>query len=284
MTGSSARILALFIKLCGEQQLRNVLIVTTRWGDVARAVGDGREKELRENYFQPLLSKGAQMVRHQENTPAESRRIVEGFLSSKQLGRPMALQIQIEIVDNGKRLSETEAGLEVTLGLTELMKRHERDSIALSKGIEDTIRKSDQVSRRELENEQQKSNAQRKDLEKDLAKLTGPQPWPAIQRKPEAPPGLLGRLIQGLKNLFGGSKSKSVKPQKGNPSVHNPTSPPPQSRPNTVSQTTPNVNRPRQDSTATRRTSTSPAARPQSQRPVSRVSVTDRPRANSQRR
>ncbi|KAK1223448.1 hypothetical protein PQX77_013687 [Marasmius sp. AFHP31] len=280
MTGSSARILALFVKLCGERQLRNVLIVTTRWGDVAQNVGVAREKELREKYFQPLLSKGAQMVRHQNNTPAGARQIVENFLSNKKLGRPMALQIQVEIVDNGKRLAETEAGLEVTLGLTELMKRHERDSIALSKGIEDTIRKSDQVSRRELESEQQKSSAHRKDLEKDMAKLIGPQPWPAIQPKPRASAGLLSRLIQGLKNLFGGSKSKSVKSQKGKAPVYNSTSS--QGRPTTISQTTPNVARPRQGSTATRPTVD---ARPKSQRPVSRASVTgDRPRTTSQHR
>ena len=136
MTGSSARILSLFIKLCGQQQLRNVLIVTTRWGDVAHNVGIAREEELKANYFQPLLSKGAQMVRHENNTAVGARQIMENFLSSKKLGRPMALQIQIELVENGKRLSETEAGEEVTLGLTEQMKKYEHDSVILSKSIE----------------------------------------------------------------------------------------------------------------------------------------------------
>ncbi|KAL0057795.1 hypothetical protein AAF712_015553 [Marasmius tenuissimus] len=170
-TDQSARILNLFIKICGEQQLRNVLIVTTGWGVVAQSVGIACEEELRKTYFEPLLSKGAQIVRHEDNTPAGSYRIVEDFLNSKELGRPKPLQVQVELVDDGMRLSETKVGLEIALGLTEQIERYEQDFRALKERIQDIVPESGQISYKEMENKQQELKVKMKELEKELAKL-----------------------------------------------------------------------------------------------------------------
>ena len=71
----------MFRKLCGDETLKNVLIVTTMWGAVEPSIGDAREKELTTNdlLFKPVLDKGARMLRH-DNTPGRAQDIVRSVM------------------------------------------------------------------------------------------------------------------------------------------------------------------------------------------------------------
>src|SRR5580700_36213 len=68
-THASMRILTLFRKLCGENNLSNVLLVTNRWGVCDREEAE-REKELmtRGSFWATMLARGAKACRYSLTT------------------------------------------------------------------------------------------------------------------------------------------------------------------------------------------------------------------------
>ena len=58
-TGIAGRNFKIFRELCGETNLKNVVLVTNMWGEVPHEVGKAREKELASVFLKPALDKGA---------------------------------------------------------------------------------------------------------------------------------------------------------------------------------------------------------------------------------
>ncbi|KAK0658306.1 hypothetical protein QBC41DRAFT_207899, partial [Cercophora samala] len=83
--------------LCkGPVALENVIIVTTRWEEVAnRATGIRREQELIDTYLGPMLDKGATMMRF-HGSAAEAQAMVSRLVSSD---GSLELDVQRELVD-----------------------------------------------------------------------------------------------------------------------------------------------------------------------------------------
>ncbi|KAK1223445.1 hypothetical protein PQX77_013684 [Marasmius sp. AFHP31] len=81
VSGISARNIRIFRELCGEDTLKNVVIVTNRWEEVPEDSGEAREEELRTKdiFFKPALDKGARMVRH-NNTHDSASTIVKSLV------------------------------------------------------------------------------------------------------------------------------------------------------------------------------------------------------------
>ena len=105
--GISTRNFGMFRKLCGDNLLRNVVIVTNRWEEVDPQVGEAREAELRrgDRFFQPLLAKGARMARH-DGTATSAEKIIRLLLCNN----PLPPRIQEELVIEGKDITQTTAG------------------------------------------------------------------------------------------------------------------------------------------------------------------------------
>ncbi|KAF7422434.1 hypothetical protein PC9H_010590 [Pleurotus ostreatus] len=78
MGGTSTRNFRMFRKLCGDDSLRNVVLVTNMWGQVPLDVGEAREQELKQEdmFFKPVLDEGAQLKRH-NNTLTAGRELRE---------------------------------------------------------------------------------------------------------------------------------------------------------------------------------------------------------------
>ncbi|KAJ3534908.1 hypothetical protein NMY22_g6719 [Coprinellus aureogranulatus] len=110
MKGSTCKNLRLFHKLCGDDSLRNVVILTTMWDRVSEGEGLTRQKKLGDgdSYFKPLLDKGAVVMRH-DNTSYTADKVLQHLFF---LDKPTVLQIQKEM-ESGKQLGETDAGKEV---------------------------------------------------------------------------------------------------------------------------------------------------------------------------
>lgn len=72
MGGISTKNFGMFRKLFGDKVLRNVVIVTNRWGEVDPRVGERREAELAGDhlFFKPVLAKGARIARHHGTVPS----------------------------------------------------------------------------------------------------------------------------------------------------------------------------------------------------------------------
>jgi hypothetical protein len=114
----------MFRQLCGDSTLKNVLIVTNMWGEVSKEVGIGRESELANNdkFFKPVLEKGAQMIRH-DNNEASVKNILRSIINN----HPLSLRIQREMVDQQKDISQTAAGAELNRELLLQREKHEEE-------------------------------------------------------------------------------------------------------------------------------------------------------------
>jgi hypothetical protein len=168
MGGTSTRNFKMFRKLCGDTALRNVIIVTNRWGEVDPQVGEAREAELmREDiFFKPVLDKGAQMARH-DNTVPSAERIIRIILNND----PLPLQIQRELVDEGKDISETSAGEELNRELSAQIKKYKEEMRALKEEMRQAMKDEDGETRTELEIEAQKMQKEIAMFENDVRRL-----------------------------------------------------------------------------------------------------------------
>ena len=66
MTGSLLKNLRMFIGLCGQKAMPNVVIATTMWGEVKTEHGERREKELKDTFWKDLLDKGCRVERFED--------------------------------------------------------------------------------------------------------------------------------------------------------------------------------------------------------------------------
>jgi hypothetical protein len=107
----------MFANLCGDEAIRNVVLATTMWELTHEDIGSAREFELRETYWRPMLNSGSATARF-TNTFDSAWDIVDGLLAK---GPVESLLLQEELVDLGRRLSETQAGMTLFSVLQELL-------------------------------------------------------------------------------------------------------------------------------------------------------------------
>jgi hypothetical protein len=113
-TGTAVKSFKTLLAMCGDKALRNVSIVTNMWGKVTPEVGISREEELASSFFKPALDKRAQLLRHSD-TIESAHEIIRTVLENQRV----TLQIQEEMVNQRKKVSETAAGKELRRELDE---------------------------------------------------------------------------------------------------------------------------------------------------------------------
>lgn len=133
MSGISRRNFKMFRQLCGESTLKNVIIMTNMWGVVSEQIGREREAELaREDlFFKPTLDAGAQMLRHY-NTHDSAHNILRYIVNN----HPMPLQIQQEIVDEHKAITDTAAAEELQEELLKEQEKHRQEMLRVQQEME----------------------------------------------------------------------------------------------------------------------------------------------------
>ncbi|KDR76132.1 hypothetical protein GALMADRAFT_96589 [Galerina marginata CBS 339.88] len=168
MSGISTRNFKMFRQLCGESTLKNVVIVTNMWGEVSKEVGEAREQELatQDLFFKPVLEKGAQLLRH-DNTQETAHNLLRHIIENN----PLSLQIQRELVDQKKDISQTAAGEELNRELMEQIQKHRNEMRLLQEEMREAIRTKDEETKRELEIETKKLQAEMNRVQTDAQKL-----------------------------------------------------------------------------------------------------------------
>jgi len=128
MGGISTRNFKMFRELCGDNTLKNVVIVTNMWGEVSRDIGEAREAELANDdlFFKPVIDKGARLSRH-DNTLGSGHGILQLLIPNN----PEALRIQRELVDEHMDISQTAAAEELNRELMEQARRHKAELLQL---------------------------------------------------------------------------------------------------------------------------------------------------------
>lgn len=123
MTGSPLNNLELFAKMCGNQAMPNVTLVTTMWSNVREDIGGQRENELRSEFWKDMIAKGCHVKRF-EDTYKSAWDIIESASGEHHA----KVLLPIQIVDNHKLLEETEAGIALRRQLQKLIKEQQEAS------------------------------------------------------------------------------------------------------------------------------------------------------------
>jgi hypothetical protein len=121
----------------------HVTLVTTMWDHLVPEVGEEREKQLKESFWQDMIAKGCAIQRF-DGTEEGAWRIIE---SSHATGTVDVL-IATEIVDRHRELDKTEAGATLNRQLEKLL----RDQKEANKRLKALTNSQDQQnSRQKLE-------------------------------------------------------------------------------------------------------------------------------------
>ena len=130
MTGSILKNLRMFRRLCGEENLRNVILVTTKWGITPMNDAILRERELcSDRGYWGLMINAGSMVRRFNNTEASARSLVEELLHTG--NKSFTPRLQREVVEEGKNLSQTDAGAFIEEALARQAEVHKEEMKAL---------------------------------------------------------------------------------------------------------------------------------------------------------
>ncbi|KXN90230.1 hypothetical protein AN958_04770 [Leucoagaricus sp. SymC.cos] len=170
MGGISSRNFRMFRQLCGDSSLSKVVIVTTMWDQIDEALGEAREIELmtKQIFFEPVVTRGARMARH-DNTHTSADSIIRSILSRSHNER--ALQIQEEL-DAGVDIGTTKAGQELNQDLKERSSHYKEELQAVMDEMQAAIRLRDEESRKELLQEKERLERMIRRLEQESASLS----------------------------------------------------------------------------------------------------------------
>jgi len=144
MGGSGIRSLGILERLTGGHNLDNILLVSNMWdalkGTVnndgqrltGQEVGELRERELIMNpeFWKGLIDQGAHTSRHRGGSWESAHELIRRFLrpdANRGVGRRMKLLLQEELVDQQKRLEETEVGNYINAKLYEGQQKLEKE-------------------------------------------------------------------------------------------------------------------------------------------------------------
>lgn len=151
MQGSALRNLKMFKQLCGEGYFKNLTLGTTCWSLVDPQEATSREMELEENnnFWKPMISRGARMVRIPDDV-TEARNLVYKITNHK----ATALQIQREVVDQKTNFDNLSATKALNSELEKLRKKHEAEKKRLA---EENRRRLERVAREQREQQRRRA-------------------------------------------------------------------------------------------------------------------------------
>jgi hypothetical protein len=185
MQGSALKNLHMFQKLCGDRGLASVVLATTMWKGLeateeGRQMGQQRSEDLRKpEFWGAMIKRGSRIVRH-EGSPESAKSIVGSLIdgASKGDGGGAVLDIQVQMVDEGKTLDETAAGQFVQAEMLEARRRFEADLVEYQASMEMALQEKDsemfEILRREKEDAEGRAaqlNADRDRLRVSLQQL-----------------------------------------------------------------------------------------------------------------
>jgi hypothetical protein len=124
MTGSAHKNLRMFQELCGDSSLGSVVLATTMWANVKLSDGESRENQLKttREFWGGMIEHGSHAFRHTDDEQS-AMSIISYILDQR---TTMILQIQRQMMDEGKDLDETSAGQELERELIKVRKAFEQ--------------------------------------------------------------------------------------------------------------------------------------------------------------
>jgi hypothetical protein len=163
--GSSVRTLQIFKEICGQGCLNNVILASTRWDKVTESEGADRENRLRGHFWSYMISHGSTMTRFYGD-----RDFAHAMVSQLLGSGNIVLDIQRQMVDEGKTLDQTSAGALVNGKLSELISKSRRD-LAEIEELRRKLRESDNAMREKLEEDEKREMTLVRQAQRDQVSL-----------------------------------------------------------------------------------------------------------------
>ncbi|TKA78973.1 hypothetical protein B0A55_02554 [Friedmanniomyces simplex] len=132
---STHRNLKILKRLIGPHAFRNVIFATTKWGHVRKLEAEAKESHLcrDEEFWAPMIERGARVARF-DDTRESAMQMVLSLTHQESV----VLQIQEELVDQGKKLKDTTAGIAV-YEENERLERTYRERLAQSEEMDEAL-------------------------------------------------------------------------------------------------------------------------------------------------
>ncbi|KAG8741201.1 hypothetical protein FRC10_003195 [Ceratobasidium sp. 414] len=167
--GAGRRNFRMFRKMCGADSLKNVVVVTNMWSQPPTETEMAREIELREgeDFFQDILSEGAQMVRHSERTRESAFDVIRCVLGKK----PVVPEISRQIIDEKMSLEDTDAGHALGEEIAQALKRGREEIERLKAEQAEAAKEKDEKWQRDLDIQEKKANERSRALEAQVESL-----------------------------------------------------------------------------------------------------------------
>jgi len=127
------RISNMLKSLCGKAAMNHLMLCTTMWDQVSEQLGNDRLAELCEmtGAWKDMVDMGASTAvisSVKPNAKKEAENIVEELITN---ARPVQLAIQDEMLNQGKSVAETAAGMVLTEHLREVQEEAERNMLEM---------------------------------------------------------------------------------------------------------------------------------------------------------
>lgn len=166
MQGSMRTNLGLLKNLVGADNLKNVVLTTTRWDLVEKGVGEKREKELigTPEFWGDMIKKGSTTYRYNKTKNA-ARSLIAQFVESR---HPVLLALQDQMVNSKMTLDQTPVGqsfVEIERGPYEKRLKETQTLLAVAIGQKDKQRQ------KELEMIEKQHQKQLDNLKKEHQRL-----------------------------------------------------------------------------------------------------------------
>jgi hypothetical protein len=145
MLGTTLNNMEMFHELCGDDALKAVFLLTTKWGAVNVEVGEKREKQLSDESWKPMLAQGS-TIRRFDHTPASAQATL-GLIYTNYNKREVSniLRIQQEIVDMQEWIPDTRAGKKLRYTLQEILDKQKTYRPKDKDSIRKTVRQLEQL-------------------------------------------------------------------------------------------------------------------------------------------
>lgn len=165
---SSVKTFEIFKKICGQNALNNVLLITSRWTEVDPATGADRERQLKDKFWAYMLGHGSNISRFHGDRPSAVS-LVSQLLQKE----TVVLQLQKELVDEGKQLDGTAAGAYVSNSLDKLKQQYQ-DELASLERLKQDLMDNDRAMKRQIQRDWEVESARLGQVQHEQVSLQRP--------------------------------------------------------------------------------------------------------------
>jgi hypothetical protein len=172
MQGSGMRNLHMFKRLCGDQNLSNVVMATCQWERVVEADGIERERQLKEtkNFWGYMVERGSQVHRHY-NTRESALKLIDSLVGGTTSRPKIVLDIQAQMVDEGKDLASTGAGKAIDDAISKERERFAKQISESQADLKEALASRDRETAEILRQHQEEMNARVRKLDTEHSAL-----------------------------------------------------------------------------------------------------------------